>query len=278
MGKMTNQTSQTTNEKKLLKQLYWRSFTLYAAVTPSKQGASGFSYAVQPFLDTFYKGNEEGRKEAMVRQMSYFNTNVAMYPFILGIVASMEKENSEKEDFNEESINAIKTSLMGPLAGIGDSVFWGVLRTLSAGIAVGLAQAGNVFAPIVFLLLFNLPVQILRFKGGQLGYSLGSSYISSLYENGLINILTKAASIVGLAMVGAMTSQMVNLEIVWNMTMDGEVVMNIQEMLDQIFVGLIPLVITLFSFYLLKKKIVSINVLIFGMIILGIVLALLGIA
>jgi PTS system mannose-specific IID component len=274
---MTNQTSQTTNEKKLLKQLYWRSFTLYAAVTPSKQGASGFSYAVQPFLDTFYKGNEEGRKEAMVRQMSYFNTNVAMYPFILGIVASMEKENSEKEDFNEESINAIKTSLMGPLAGIGDSVFWGVLRTLSAGIAVGLAQAGNVFAPIVFLLLFNLPVQILRFKGGQLGYSLGSSYISSLYENGLINILTKAASIVGLAMVGAMTSQMVNLEIVWNMTMDGEVVMNIQEMLDQIFVGLIPLVITLLSFYLLKKKIVSINVLIFGMIILGIVLALLGI-
>jgi PTS system mannose-specific IID component len=275
---MTNQTSQTTNEKKLLKQLYWRSFTLYAAVTPSKQGASGFSYAVQPFLDTFYKGNEEGRKEAMVRQMSYFNTNVAMYPFILGIVDSMEKENSEKEDFNEESINAIKTSLMGPLAGIGDSVFWGVLRTLSAGIAVGLAQAGNVFAPIVFLLLFNLPVQILRFKGGQLGYSLGSSYISSLYENGLINILTKAASIVGLAMVGAMTSQMVNLEIVWNMTMDGEVVMNIQEMLDQIFVGLIPLVITLLSFYLLKKKIVSINVLIFGMIILGIVLALLGIA
>jgi PTS system mannose-specific IID component len=275
---MTNQTSQTTNEKKLLKQLYWRSFTLYAAVTPSKQGASGFSYAVQPFLDTFYKGNEEGRKEAMVRQMSYFNTNVAMYPFILGIVASMEKENSEKEDFNEESINAIKTSLMGPLAGIGDSVFWGVLRTLSAGIAVGLAQAGNVFAPIVFLLLFNLPVQILRFKGGQLGYSLGSSYISSLYENGLINILTKAASIVGLAMVGAMTSQMVNLEIVWNMTMDGEVVMNIQEMLDQIFVGLIPLVITLLSFYLSKKKIVSINVLIFGMIILGIVLALLGIA
>jgi PTS system mannose-specific IID component len=62
------------------------------------------------------------------------------------------------------------------------------------------------------------------------------------------------------------------------MTMDGEVVMNIQEMLDQIFVGLIPLVITLLSFYLLKKKIVSINVLIFGMIILGIVLALLGIA
>ncbi|MGX7196385.1 PTS system mannose/fructose/sorbose family transporter subunit IID [Enterococcus olivae] len=275
---MAKQSTETTNEKKLLKQLYWRSFTLYSAVTPSKQGASGVSYALQPFVDTFYKGDEQGKKEAMVRQMSYFNTNIAMYPFVLGIVASMEKENSEKEDFNSESINAIKTSLMGPLAGIGDSVFWGVLRTISAGIAVGLAQAGNVLAPIIFLLLFNVPVQILRWKGGQLGYSLGSSYISSLYENGLINILTKAASIVGLAMVGAMTSQMVNLEIKWNMVMGDEVVMNTQEMLDQIFVGLIPLLITLFSFYLMKKKNISINYLIFGIIILGIVLSLLGIA
>lgn len=271
-------TEQKKHEKKLMKQMYWRSFTLYSAVTPSKQGASGFSYAMQPFLDLFYKDNEIEKCEAMIRHMSYFNTNVATYPFILGVTASMEKENSEKEDFNAESINAIKTSLMGPLAGIGDSVFWGVLRTLSAGIAVSLAQAGNVFAPLVFLLLFNVPVQFLRYKGGELGYTLGSSYISNLYENGLINILTKAASIVGLAMVGAMTSQMVHLDIKWNMVMDGEVIMNTQEMLDQIFIGLIPLLITLLSFYLMKKKNVSINYLIFGIIILGIVLAVLGIA
>lgn len=271
-------TEQKKHEKKLMKQMYWRSFTLYSAVTPSKQGASGFSYAMQPFLDLFYKDNEVEKREAMIRHMSYFNTNVATYPFILGVTASMEKENSEKEDFNAESINAIKTSLMGPLAGIGDSVFWGVLRTLSAGIAVSLAQAGNIFAPLVFLLLFNVPVQFLRYKGGQLGFTLGSSYISNLYENGLINILTKAASIVGLAMVGAMTSQMVHLDIKWNMIMDGEVIMNTQEMLDQIFVGLIPLLITLLSFYLMKKKNISINYLIFGIIILGIVLAVLGIA
>jgi PTS system mannose-specific IID component len=79
-------------------------------------------------------------------------------------------------------------------------------------------------------------------------------------------------------MVGAMTSQMVHLDIKWNMVMDGEVIMNTQEMLDQIFVGLIPLLITLLSFCLMKKKNVSINYLIFGIIILGIVLAVLGIA
>lgn len=157
------------DEQKVLRQMYWRSFSLYAAVTPSKQGASGFSYAMQPFINHFYKDDVDKKREAMIREMSYFNTNVAMYPFVLGVAASMEKENSEKEDFNAESINAIKTSLMGPLAGIGDSVFWGVLRTISAGIAVGLAQTGNVLAPIIFLLLFNLPVQLLRWYGGEDG-------------------------------------------------------------------------------------------------------------
>lgn len=273
---------QTTNlsdkETKLLRQLYWRSFSLYAAVTPSKQGASGFSYAMQPFLNHFYKEGSKEKRQAMIREMSYFNANVAMYPFILGVTASMEKENSEKADFNAESINAIKTSLMGPLAGVGDSIFWGVLRTIAAGIAVGLAQAGNILAPIIFLLLFNVPVQLLRWYGGKVGYTLGSSYISKLYEGGLINILTKGASIVGLAMVGAMTSKLVQFNLKWNMVLDGKEILKSQEMLDQIFVGLIPLSLTLLCFYLMKKKNVSVNLLIVSIIVLGILLSVLGIA
>ncbi|MCJ1968527.1 PTS system mannose/fructose/sorbose family transporter subunit IID [Pseudolactococcus carnosus] len=265
-------------EKKLIKSMYWRSFTLYSAVTPAKQGASGVSYTMQPFIDRFYKNREADRKAAMVRHMSYFNTNVAMFPFIMGITASMEKENAEKDDFNPESINAIKTSLIGPLAGIGDSVFWGVLRVIAAGIGVSLAQANNFMAPLIFLLLFNLPVQLVRWQGAKLGYTLGASYISDLYESGMINVLTKGATIVGLAMVGAMTSNMVSLQLKWNMVLDGKTIMKSQEMLNQIFVGLIPLSITLICFWLLKKKNMSINILIFSIIGLGILLSVLGIA
>lgn len=275
MSRFNQNLSQT--EKKLLRQMYWRSFTLYSAVTPAKQGASGFEYSMLPFINTFYKGQED-KRAAMNRQMSYFNTNVAMVPFIMGLTASMEKENSEKPGFNADSINAIKTSLMGPLAGIGDSVFWGVLRVIAAGVAVGLAQSGNILAPIIFLLLFNLPVQLIRWYGGQLGYTLGSAYISDLYANGLINILTKAASIVGLTMVGAMTSQMVKLDLKWKMVMGGKTILKSQQMLDQIFIGLLPLAITLICFYLLKKKNVSINILIFAIIIFAILLSLAGIA
>lgn len=273
-----NYKSLPKEEKKLIKSMFWRSFTLYSAVTPAKQGASGVSYTMQPFIDKFYKNREADRKKAMVRHMSYFNTNVAMFPFIMGITASMEKENSQKPDFNAESINAIKTSLIGPLAGIGDSVFWGVLRVIAAGIGVSLAQANNFLAPIIFLILFNLPVQFVRWQGAKLGYTLGASYISDLYESGMINVLTKGATIVGLAMVGAMTSNMVSLQLKWNMVLDGKTIMKSQEMLNQIFVGLIPLSITLICFWLLKKKNMSINILIFSIIGLGILLSVFGIA
>ncbi|HIY58002.1 MAG TPA: PTS system mannose/fructose/sorbose family transporter subunit IID [Candidatus Tetragenococcus pullicola] len=276
MAKDTNQL--TKEENKMLRKMYWRSFTLYSAVTPAKQGASGFSYTIQPFIDTFYKDDPNGKAKAMKRHMAYFNTNVALFPFLSGVVASMKKENSENPDFNEESIQPVKASLMGPLAGIGDSLFWGVLRVIAASIGITLAQAGNVLAPIVFLLLFNVPVQLIRWFGGKLGYTLGNQYVSDLYKTGMINVLTKAASIVGLVMVGAMTSNMVHFDLKWNMEVAGETVFKSQEMLDQIFVGLIPLAITLLSFWLMKKKNVSVNWLIIGIIVFAILASVLGIA
>lgn len=265
------------DERKFLKKAFWRSFTLYAAVSPAKQGASGFCYSMMPCINHFYKDPEQ-KKQALERSMSYFNTTIPCSTFIMGLVASMEKENSGKTDFDTNSINAVKSSLMGPLAGIGDSIFWGVLRVIAAGIAVSMGQAGNVLAPLVFLVLFNLPSLLVKYYGTFLGYKLGSQYIQRVYASGLMNILTKAASIVGLIMVGGMTAQMVSFHTTVQMSMNGEAVLNLQEMLDQIFVGIVPLCVTLACYYLLKKKNVSINVLIIGIIVLSIVLSLLGIA
>ena len=251
------------DERKMLKKAFWRSFTLYAAVSPANK---------------FYKNDEEGKKEALVRSMSYFNTTITCSTFIMGLVASMEKKNSEQKDFDANSINAVKSSLMGPLAGIGDSIFWGVLRVIAAGIAVGLGMTGNILAPIVFLLLFNIPSLLVKYYGAFLGYKLGSEYIQKVYASGLMNILTKAASTVGLIMVGGMTASMVTFNSTFELSMQGESILNLQSMLDQIFIGIVPLGLTLLCYYLLKKKNVSITVLIIGVIVLGIVLSLLGIA
>lgn len=265
-------------ERKLLRKAFWRSFTLYAAVSPAKQGASGFCYSMMPFINRFYSGSEEKKKEALSRSMSYFNTTITCSTFIMGLVASMEKKNSEQPDFDAGSINAVKSSLMGPLAGIGDSIFWGVLRVIAAGIAVGMGAAGNVLAPIVFMLLFNIPSLLVKYYGTFLGYKLGSEYIQKVYASGLMNILTKGASTVGLIMVGGMTASMVTFRSAFELTMDGESVLSLQPMLDQIFVGMVPLGLTLLCYYLLKKKNVSITTLILGVIALSILLSLLGIA
>ena len=265
-------------ERKLLRKAFWRSFTLYAAVSPAKQGASGFCYSMMPFINRFYSGSEERKKEALSRSMSYFNTTITCSTFIMGLVASMEKKNSEQPDFDAGSINAVKSSLMGPLAGIGDSIFWGVLRVIAAGSAVGMGAAGNVLAPIVFLLLFNIPSLLVKYYGTFLGYKLGSEYIQKVYASGLMNILTKGASTVGLIMVGGMTASMVTFRSVFELTMDGESVLSLQPMLDQIFVGMVPLGLTLLCYYLLKKKNVSITTLILGVIAFSILLSLLGIA
>ena len=141
--------SVSAEERKFLRKAFWRSATLYAAVSPAKQGASGFCYSLMPALNHFYKDPKK-KKEALSRSMSYFNTTVPFSTFIMGLVASMEKENSEKPDFDTASINAVKSSLMGPPAGIGDSIFWGVLRVIAAGIAVSMGQSGNVLAHLRF--------------------------------------------------------------------------------------------------------------------------------
>ena len=267
----------TQDEKKLLKQVYWRSFTEFASVTPTKLGGSGVTYAMLPFIDKYYKTDEE-KRDAMVRHNTYFNTTVATYPFVLGVAGSMEKENAEQADFDAESISAIKTSLMGPLSGLGDSMFWGVLRVIAAGIAVSLANQGNPFAPIVFLLVFNIPTQLTRWYAGKIGYTLGSTYISDLYESGMMAVLTKAASIVGITMVGAMAASMVKFDVKWNMLINGKAVMKSQEMLDSIFIGILPLAFTLICFWLIAKKNVSINKMIIGVIVFGILASFLGIA
>lgn len=190
----------------------------------------------------------------------------------------MEKENAEQADFDAESISAIKTSLMGPLSGLGDSIFWGVLRVIAAGIGVSLANQGNPFAPIVFLLVFNIPTELTRWYAGKIGYTLGSTYISDLYESGMMAVLTKAASIVGITMVGAMAASMVKFDVKWNMLINGKAVMKSQEMLDSIFIGILPLAFTLICFWLIAKKNVSINKMIIGVIVFGILASFLGIA
>lgn len=265
----------TKQEEKNINKMFWRSFTLFSSFGYANHGATGFLYSVLPFLEEYYEGDE--LKEAMERNIVWFNTTHPFSTFIMGLVASMEKENSENPDFDTDSINAVKTSLMGPLAGIGDSIFWGIIRIIAAGIAIGLGMQGNVLAPIVFILIYNIPSIVLRYYNARIGYQLGSTYLEKVYESGLIHILTKAASSLGLFMIGAMTVSFISFSTSLEIVFSPDNKMVVQEVLDQLFVGLIPLVYTLGSHHLMSKKKWSFNKVLVVTIAICLVLSFLGV-
>ena len=240
-------------EKKLIRKMFWRSGAMYASVNPVTMGGAGFCYAMNPFINHFYKNDEKKRREALARHVSYFSTTVPLASFVMGIAGSMEKENSEKPDFDANAIGSIKTSLMGPLAGIGDSFIWGTLRIIATGVGLSLANQGNILGPILFLLIFNIPAQGLRYYLMNAGYKLGSGFLAKIQENGLMSKLTYAASVLGLMVVGGMTAENVSIKFPLAFG-SGDEATTLNDVFNNIMPGLMPLLFTLLVYYLLKKK------------------------
>lgn len=267
----------SVEDKKMLRSMFWRSWTMNASRTGATQyHAVGVMYTLLPVINRFYKTDEE-KKEALVRHTTWFNATMHLNNFIMGLVAAMERQNSEDENFDSSSITAVKASLMGPLSGIGDSFFWGILRVIAAGIGISIASTGSAMGAIIFLLLYNIPAFAIHYYALYSGYSVGANFIQKLYESGGMKVLTKASSMLGLMMMGSMTASNVKFKTILEVGVKGsEEVMKIQTYLDQLFVGLVPLCVTLFAFYLLRKK-VNINVVMFGIMFLGIILGLLGV-
>ena len=137
-----------------MRSVFWRSWTMNASRTGATQyHAVGVMYTLLPVINRFIKPRKNGPRHWCVTR---FNATMHINNFIMGLVASMEKQNSEDENFDASSITAVKASLMGPLSGIGDSFFWGILRVIAAGIGISLASTGSPLGAIVFLLLYNV--------------------------------------------------------------------------------------------------------------------------
>lgn len=262
-------------EKKMMRTLFWRQNFLMIGINYIRMQGMGYAWTIKPLLKRIYK-NEEEYYESLKRNSMFFNTTPQMAPFIMGLTLSMEEENANSNgEFDADSINAVKVGLMGPFAGIGDSFFSGTLRIIATGIGLGLAQAGNILGPILFLLVYNIPGFFIRYYGGILGYKLGSKYIREATESGLLQSVTKAASIMGLMMVGSMSYQMVKFSTTFKANIGGSD-FDLQKVLDSIMIGILPLSAVLVCFILLSKRVKPMYIL-FGIIILGLVLTLVGV-
>lgn len=256
--------------KKDLNKVFWRSHMIQGSWNYERQMGLGYAWSMMPILRRLYKEGSPEMAQALSRHLELFNTTPQTATFCLGLSASMEEENAKSSgNFPVQSINAVKASLMGPLAGIGDSFFWGTFKVIAAGLGVSLAANGSIIGPIASIIAYNIPSILVRYFGLQIGYRAGSSFLEKL-SGGLMDKITFGASIVGLMVVGAMTASMINLQFAWSYES-----VSVQGILDSILPQALSLGATMLMYWLVKKKI-SINYLLIGIIIAGIIASYLG--
>ncbi|ABR33142.1 MULTISPECIES: PTS system mannose/fructose/sorbose family transporter subunit IID [Clostridium] len=257
-----------------LKKMFLRGLALEYSWNYERQQNMGYCYAMLPIIKKLYKKKEE-QIEAVKRHMEFFNTTPYVSTLVLGISTAMEESNANNEDFDTSSISSVKASLMSPLAGIGDSLFWGTLRVIATGVGTSLSLQGNILGPILFLLLFNIPQFIVRYVCMISGYKFGTKFLEKIEDSGLMPKLTYGASIIGLIIIGAMIPGMVNIKIA-GMMGTGDSAVEIQKIIDGIMPYILPLGLTTIIYSLLQRKLKVIYILI-GLMALGILGTFLGI-
>jgi len=237
--------------KKDLTKLFIRTNAVQSAFNFERMQALGFGWALLPVLNKLYANDKEARVQAYHRHLNYFNSHPWTCGPIFGIVASMEERRAQGEDVSEENIQAIKGALMGPLAGIGDSLFWGTVRPIFAGICASLALAGNSFAPIIFVLGLNAIHFGFQYWGVMNGYKFSDTFMQKM-ESMKIKRWMSAATILGLIVVGGLSATWLNISTPFVYSV-GETSVNVQDTLNMILPKLLPLLATLAVYTMLRK-------------------------
>lgn len=263
------------SEKKLTKgdiiNMFIRSNFLLGSFNFERMQSIGFCVTMIPAIKRLYAKNQQ--KEALKRHLEFFNTQPFVSAPIMGITAAMEEQRANGAPIDDASISGVKVGLMGPLAGVGDPIFWGTLRPITAALGASIALSGSLLGPILFFVLFNAIRLATKWYGLKYGYEKGTNVVADMSGNRLQK-LTEGASILGLFVMGALVSKWTNINVplvVSTITgADGKtVVTTVQTILDQLMPGLLPLLLTFACMHLLKKKVNAI-VLIFGLFAVGI--------
>jgi PTS system N-acetylgalactosamine-specific IID component len=227
-----------------------------------------------PALKKMYKGDDDALQAALQDNIEFYNTNLHFVPFITSLHLAMLENDADPAD-----IRQIKMALMGPLAGVGDSLSQFILAPLLGTIGASLAFEGQMSGVFVYLLGMNITLFIIKYLSALLGYNVGTKVIGTLTES--INKIASIASMVGVAVISGLAAKMVKIKIAYAYTAIAatgeEKLISIQSMIDGIAPCLLPSLYVGLMFYLIRvKKWKTIKLIIFTMI-LGIALSILGV-
>ena len=296
-------------ELKLTKKdrIWLRSTFLQGSWNYERMQNGGWAFAMIPAIKRLYKTKEE-RSAALKRHLEFFNTHPYVASPILGVTLALEEERSNGTEVDDITIQGVKVGMMGPLAGIGDPVFWFTVRPILGALGASLAINGNILGPIIFFVAWNLIRMAFTWYTQEFGYKVGSSITDDL-SGGLLQDITRGASILGMFILGALVNRWVSVSfaptvssvklsegayIDWSKLPEGVngikeallqqasglsltdvKVTTLQNNLDSLIPGLAGLLVTLLCMWLLKKK-VSPIVIILGLFATGIIFHVIG--
>lgn len=263
------------NQKKLtsgdVRAVFIRSNIFQGSWNFERMQALGFCFSMVPVIRRLYPENNDDRKQAIKRHLEFFNTHPYVAAPVLGVTMAMEEQRANSAEIDDAAINSLKVGLMGPLAGVGDPIFWGTMRPMFAALGAGIAMNGNLLGPLLFFILFNLVRLATRYYGIVYGYRKGVNIVN--YMSGdLLQKLTEGASILGLFVMGALVNKWthVNINFVVSRFTNNEdqtTVTTVQSILDQLMPGLVPLLLTFACMWLLRRKMNALWIIIFFFII-----------
>lgn len=268
----------------------------------------GWAYSLIPALKKLYP-NKDDASAALKRHLEFFNTHPYIAAPILGVTLALEEERANGAQIDDAAIQGVKVGMMGPLAGIGDPVFWFTVRPILGAIAASLATGGSVIAPLFFFFVWNIVRVAFLWYTQEFGYQKGSEITKDL-SGGILQTITKGASILGMFVMGILVQRWTNInfpmviskvkmaegafikfpegavngaqlqEVLTAMNggvaLSPEKVTTLQDNLNQLIPGFAALLLTFLCMWLLKKKVNPIAI-IFGLFAVGILGHLVGI-
>lgn len=286
----------------------WRHQFLQGSWNYERMQNGGWCYSIIPAIKKLYKDPQD-RADALKRHLEFYNTHPYVSAPVMGVTLALEEERANGAEINNQAIQGVKVGMMGPLAGIGDPVFWFTIRPILGALGASLAQAGNIAGPLIFFIGWNLIRMAFLWYTQELGYKAGSEITKDM-SGGILKDITKGASILGMFILAVLVERWVS--VVFTVKLPGKVlpkgayiewpkgyvtgdqlktilgqvndklsfdkiqVDTLQKQLDSLIPGLTGLLLTFACMWLLKKKVSPITIII-GLFVVGIVASFFGI-
>ena len=290
------------------KKVWWRSTFLQGSWNYERMQNLGWAYAMIPAIKRLYPKKED-QAAALERHLEFFNTHPYVASPILGVTLALEEERANGAAIDDAAIQGVKIGMMGPLAGIGDPVFWFTVRPILGALGASLALSGNIMGPIIFFFGWNAIRMAFLWYTQEFGYKAGSEITKDM-SGGILQDITKGASILGMFILAVLVQRWVSITFTVDLpakqlsegayivfpegTVTGTELQGIlgdalsglslyptqaqtlQGQLDSLIPGLMGLLLTFLCMHLLKKKVTPITMII-GLFIVGIIARFFGI-